>query len=208
MEKKKQTMKYFALSYRGDALLLYKLPGGEYGLPAAKSLGELRKLVKETLGFKKAKLEKMPPFFIARNRKKSRVNLYLIRAEEWETPADAMLRYAPLGEEEIPALDEVSRLVFLRADSHAPLYLGTSRTVPFLRLEEERVKYEEDCLKFFHRYIPSSERKQFHWLHDSATSFRRMNLAFASLCNTFRVDPKNYDEYLVYKAKRDEALKK
>lgn len=208
MKRSEQADKIFALIYAGDALLLLRKKGSDsWDLPYGKDKKDLRDFLQTAIGFEATNIQDLPPFIAYIRHLDVKMRFVLVEGAPHLEGKDYEILFAEYGSAEQRGLPYRSLLAYERGWTYAPFYKGMPRTVPFLEYEDEKVKWQIDCLHFFRRFIPAKNRKQFTGLYESAASFRRMNLAFKTLCETYRVDPKLYEEHLAYRRKRQEVLR-
>ena len=210
MKTKKNRNKTYAIIFHEDALLFCRgLGENTWSLPADVHDVNLRNSLQKVHGFEIEDARRLPIFHTKIQGKKQKIELYLFSLSGKPIEDGTEWAYFEEFSAALQNIDPVMGLVAKRAFIYAPLYLRQERTVPLLEPEQKIVEWEIGALKFFRRYIPRGERKQFKALTEMASSVRRMNYAFKALCQTYRVDPKLYNEHLAYlqRKKKVEAHK-
>lgn len=76
-----------------------------------------------------------------------------------------------------------------------PLLLGKDRTIPLEVEVADLTSFRLDCLKYFHRRVPKSERLAYAALANSIASPTRLNRAFVYLEKVYGFDEKDYLAY-------------
>lgn len=212
--RRKVTRYVVGLIYRDDALLFLRKkgdPNAPLTLPgvAKKGVGNKRNLnryFKQEFAVKPRYLSALPEIVIYLEEES-----YLLRPFVLDATIDAHDAYDIVAVEEtdLPSLklDPSSAAIAKRAFIFAPWYRRQDRTIPLLDRDQEKVYWQQQCLAYFHRRIPSAEREEFDGLVHSASSVRRINEAFAMICNRYGCDPNLYIRYLKYREEKRKAYR-
>ncbi len=187
MAKKKTVTYLVGIAYCGDSIVL--LPGpGTFDLPRFEKKGSKKKCLLRGLaeaGFEDASIvTALDPIVEEadglRKRYLAFVFAYGNMAQSFrKLPLDTDAKEAP----------ELAAKYLWKCDVYAPIYQGKERTVPLLPPEAKKVKHEIDCLTYHRRIIGRKVLREFLALTDSASSMRRINEAFVTICNTYHVNP-------------------
>ena len=214
-KKKKKVFRYaVALLYRDDSLLFLRKKGSKdpLSLPCCikKGVGHKRNLKKYFLtefGAKIAFLRNAPETVVYLEEESRLARPFSIQCDVMEHPDG--YEFVFLDEKDLATaeIEPMSQLLAKRAFIYAPWYQNRPRTIPLLERDQEKVYWEIECLKHFHRRIPSAEIAEFEGLVSSASSLRRINAAFTMLCNHYRCDPNQFIRYLDYREKKRKALR-
>jgi len=119
-------------------------------------------------------------------------------------------QYALLTErdERFAYVDGGSRAMAELAFIYAPLYLLQERATPLLPENRQYIYWQIQVIRHFRgRKIPKAEVAEFEALTRAASSVRRINAAFWTLCHTYNCNPGDYYRHLKFRAARREALK-
>jgi len=213
MAKERNPKLTYALVYRDDALLFVRKAGEEkFRLPrAALSPFFRKKKLKKSLyaafGLEGKITRKLPELVDYDEQGKGSLLLaYVYEAALPEQIVGYEFAFYGEGDPALKDVDPASYRLAARALLYAPLYKGKPRTVPLLPEDDKKAYWEIRCIKHFHKKIPSAEIEEFESLVYSASSMRRVNAAFAALCNSYQVNPKAFIAELEYREKRRKVL--
>ena len=180
------------IAYCGDSLILLPKPGG-FDLPSFQKKGRLKKCLLESLGqlgFEGVSITaRLEPSEKEGDGTKVRYLPIVFAFEKMTQPFKTL----PLDSKPEDA-PELAKEYLWRCDVYAPMYQKLERTVPLLSPEQKRVDKEIKCLAYHERQIGKKTLDEFKALCASASSIRRINEAFVSICNTYRVNPNHLPE--------------
>lgn len=212
--RRKVTRYVMGLVYRDDALLFLRQkgnPSAPLSLPGVikKGLGNKRCLNRYFLaefGAKPVYLSSLPEIVVYLEEESFLLSPFVLEAE---LTVKENMEVVPVHEEDLAQLnlDPKCAAIAKRAFIFAPWYRRQERTIPLLDRDQEKVYWQQQCLAYFHRRIPSAEREEFDGLVHSAASMRRINEAFAMLCNRYGCDPNLYIRYLKYREEKRKAYR-
>ncbi|MCR5349181.1 MAG: hypothetical protein K6E59_06225 [Bacilli bacterium] len=213
MARKSAPAQIAAIAFSGQALYFIR-PMGEEGvrLPMLfhSGLGQKRALVRymrKEFGVEAFIVRKLPQIVVS-GQPSSLVDPYLVELQLPEGENELPFVALEEGDPGLEGTDPVSAGVAKRAFIFMPFYTQWMRTVPLLEADQEKVYWELECLKHFQgRKVPRAEVHEFEGLIQSASSLRRINEAFAMICNRYQANPNEYIRYLKYRQKRREDLK-
>lgn len=202
-----------ALIYKDEGLYFVREKGnGAFTLPmfpcsGASKKGRLVKGLRNEYGIEGYLIRRLPQI-VAYDYKGFLVDSYLVEVDL--SHLNPAYEFVAITEDDVRMkdVDPVSAMVAKRGFIFMPFYQQRMRTVPFFEADQEKVYWEIACLRYFKgKKVPHAEVREFEGLVDSASSLRRINEAFAMICNRYGANPNEYIMYLDYREKRREALK-
>ncbi len=212
--RRKVTRCVMGLVFRDDALLFLRPkanPGASLSLPMTpkKGLGLKRNLNRYFLrefGAKPQYLSTLPEIVVYLETESFLLHPFVV---DQGLPSNATYDVFTVEEDDLASLDidPSSVAVAKRAFIFAPWYRRQERTIPLLPRDQEKVYWQQQCLEYFKRKVPSAERAEFDGLVHSAASMRRINEAFAMICNRYGCDPNLFIRYLDYRERKRKAYK-
>ena len=214
MAKKRSKKLIAALICKDEALYFVRLKGEQMlSLPLVNATGiclkrALVKGLRNAYGLEAYIIRKLPQIVAYEGKKGTLIDVFLIDADF--SNLNGTCEFVPLEEDDIrvKGVDYISAAVAKRGFIFLPFYTQRMRTIPLLEADQEKVFWERECLRYFRgKKVPRAEVAEFEGLIDSASSMRRINEAFAMICNRYGADPNVYLRYLDYREQRREALK-
>ena len=190
--------KIIAVYADGEKILVYRDPAsGKLSLPEIMGKNTKKDLdgFVPNFGEEPQVVEEYPPFTMT-DRKGQEVVYHPIVAE---MPSKLHLEeYKELldyddfdhNQYEGPSFRAICRYFFFY-----PVLLGRERTIPLEIEVAELVSFRLDCLKYFRRRVPKSERMAYAALVDSIASPTRLNRAFHYLEAVYDFQEKDYLAY-------------